>query len=75
MSTLETGANQLDRRSFVRNGSLYLLGAGLSLSHVSGLSAEESKRKVRFGLSSTDWPRWRGPNRTDSHLYLIGGKH
>ena len=62
MSNLETGENQLDRRSFVRNGSLYLLGAGLSLPHVSGLFAEESKRKVRLGLSSTDWPRWRGPN-------------
>ena len=39
-----------DRRSFVRDGSLYLLGAGLSLSHASSLFADESKRAVRLGL-------------------------
>ncbi len=42
--------DSLDRRSFVRDGSLYLLGAGLSLSHASDLPAEERKRAVRLGL-------------------------
>ncbi|MCA9073256.1 MAG: metallophosphoesterase [Planctomycetaceae bacterium] len=40
----------INRRTFVRNGSLYLLGAGLTLSHWSEAFAEESKRKVRVGL-------------------------
>lgn len=40
----------LDRRSFVRDGSLYLLGAGLSLSRTSDLFADEPKRAVRLGL-------------------------
>lgn len=41
---------QLDRRSFVRDGSLYLIGAGLSLSQTSKLLADESERAVRVGL-------------------------
>lgn len=41
---------QVSRRAFVRNGSLYLFGAGLSLSHASELLANESNRKVRLGL-------------------------
>lgn len=39
-----------DRRSFFRDGSLYLLGAGLSLSRASDMFAEERKRLVRLGL-------------------------
>ncbi len=39
-----------DRRSFVRDGSLYLLGAGLGMSHVSELLADKSQRSVRLGL-------------------------
>lgn len=50
MSNFDFGSNPFDRRSFVHNGSLYLLGAGLGLSHVSELLADEAKRKVRFGL-------------------------
>lgn len=41
---------QASRRAFVRDGSLYLLGAGLGVSHASALFASEAKRKVRFGL-------------------------
>ena len=41
---------QVSRRAFVRNGSLYLLGAGLSLSHGSDLFGNESQRSVRLGL-------------------------
>lgn len=40
----------INRRSFVRNGSLYLLGGGLALSHRSAAWAEETPRKVRLGL-------------------------
>lgn len=41
---------QLSRRSFVRDGSLYLLGAGVGLSRVRDLPAAEPERKVRLGL-------------------------
>lgn len=45
------GSTCLGRRSFVSSGSLYLLGAGLSLSNASiPLFADESKRAVRLGL-------------------------
>lgn len=46
-----TTADQLpDRRRFVRDGALYLLGGGLSLSSASGLLADERERVVRLGL-------------------------
>jgi alkaline phosphatase len=41
---------QVSRRAFFCNGSLFLLGAGFSLSHVSDLLADESNRRVRLGL-------------------------
>jgi len=45
------GSTCLGRRSFVSSGSLYLLGADLSLSNASiPLFADESKRAVRLGL-------------------------
>ncbi len=47
---MSSGPNHLDRRSFVRNGSLYLLGAGLSLSHARDVFADDSKPKVRVGM-------------------------
>ena len=50
MSEVPVGPSQIDRRSFVRNGSLYLLSAGLGLSQVAALSADDSKPKVRLGL-------------------------
>jgi len=50
MSNRDFDPNQLDRRSFTRNGSLYLLSAGLGLSHTIDLFADESKQKVRLGL-------------------------
>ena len=49
MNSINNGTH-LDRRSFVSGGSLYLLGAGLGLSHASNLFADESKRAVRLGL-------------------------
>ena len=49
MRSINVGT-RVDRRSFVRDGSLYLLGAGLSLSHSSDLLAVERKRAVRLGL-------------------------
>lgn len=52
MSNLEIGTNRRSRRAFIRNGSLFLLGAGLGSSPAAGLFAEESdaKRRVRMGL-------------------------
>ena len=52
MNHFNTEASQLSRRAFVRNGSLFLLGAGLGSSHVAGLFAAEAdaKRRVRIGL-------------------------
>lgn len=44
------GFTQLDRRSFVRDGSLYLLGTGVSLSRASSLAAEDSEPDVRLGM-------------------------
>lgn len=38
------------RRAFLHDGSLYLLGAGLGVSHASFLFADEPTRKVRLGL-------------------------
>ena len=38
------------RRTFIRDGSLYLLGAGFCLSHIADVLAGETKRKVRLGL-------------------------
>jgi alkaline phosphatase len=38
------------RRAFVRNGSLFLLGAGLGSSHLSAVFAAEAKRQVRVGM-------------------------
>ena len=38
------------RRAFIRQGSLYLLGAGLSLSQAPAFAADESQRKVRLGM-------------------------
>lgn len=43
-------SRQLDRRSFFRDGSLYLLSTGLGLSHAPDLLAAEPKRVVRLGL-------------------------
>jgi alkaline phosphatase len=39
-----------NRRTFLHDGSLLLLGAGLSLSTASAALADQSKRKVRVGL-------------------------
>src|SRR5688572_8032686 len=38
------------RRSFLHNGSLVLLGAGLGLSNATSLFADDSQRRVRIGL-------------------------
>lgn len=50
MSRLDHGPRQQSRRAFVREGSLYLLGAGVCASSFSPVFAEESERKVRLGL-------------------------
>lgn len=50
MREFEGVSKPINRRSFVRNGSLYLLGAGLTLSNRGVALAEESERKVRLGL-------------------------
>jgi alkaline phosphatase len=52
MSDFSIAANQLNRRAFVRNGSLFLLGAGLGSSSAAGLFGAEAdaKRRVRIGL-------------------------
>lgn len=43
-------SRQTDRRSFLRDGSLVLWGAGLTTSTVEHLLADDSPRKVRIGL-------------------------
>lgn len=50
MNNKDFNENRLSRRSFVRNGSLYLLGAGVGLANVSEALADEAGRKVRLGL-------------------------
>jgi len=40
----------MNRRTFLHDGSLLLLGAGLAGSPFAGLAAEESQRRVRIGL-------------------------
>lgn len=50
MRELDGIQKPIDRRSFVRDGSLYLLGAGLTVSHGLSALAEESQPKMRFGL-------------------------
>ena len=50
MNSLISSTRQCDRRAFIRNGSLVLLGAGLSWPHASALLADESKRAARLGL-------------------------
>jgi hypothetical protein len=41
---------RLNRRAFIRNGSLFLLSAGISVPHTSALLADEAERRVRLGL-------------------------
>jgi len=43
------GTNQ-DRRSFLHDGSLLLLGAGLASTSVASLLADDSQRRVRIGM-------------------------
>jgi len=52
MNDLDAAASQLNRRAFVRNGSLFLLGAGLGSSSAEGLFGAEAdaKPRVRIGL-------------------------
>jgi alkaline phosphatase len=52
MSDFEVAVSRPNRRAFIRNGSLFLLGAGLGSSTVGGLFAEDfaAKRRVRMGL-------------------------
>lgn len=50
MNNVDLQTNTLDRRAFFHKGSLYLLGAGLSLSRASAGFADQSPRKVRLGL-------------------------
>ncbi len=46
MSFPENNPSQINRRAFVRDGSLFLLGTGLSLSHASGESFTSPLRGV-----------------------------
>ncbi len=46
----KVGAALPDRRAFVRDGALWLLGVGVVGSQVDGLLAAEPKRRVRIGL-------------------------
>jgi len=52
MNNLDLGVSRLNRRAFIRNGSLFLLGTGLGSSPAASLFAEESaaKRRLRMGL-------------------------
>ncbi|MCA9117226.1 MAG: metallophosphoesterase [Planctomycetaceae bacterium] len=50
MNHVDQNSRSLSRRSFVRQGALYLLGAGAGLSHVSRMLAEDAKPGVRLGL-------------------------
>ena len=50
MTYINSSPSRVNRRAFVRNGSLYLLGMGLSIAHVPALFADQSKRRVRLGL-------------------------
>ena len=54
MNHVDQNSRSLSRRSFVRQGALYLLGAGAGLSHVSRMLAEiesQQGRKRREGDS------------------------
>lgn len=52
MSDLDFGTRQLNRRAFVREGSLFLLGSGIGSAHTATLLAAEAnaKQQVRVGL-------------------------
>jgi alkaline phosphatase len=50
MNPSECQTGDLTRRAFIRNGSLFLLAAGVSSSEAGALFAEEAKRRVRVGM-------------------------
>lgn len=50
MSDADFRVDHQSRRTFIQNGTLWLLGGGLGFSRAAVLSAEESQRRLRIGM-------------------------